>query len=70
MKKKELKKMTYAELTAQRDKLRKQLLDLRMQKVLGHLDNPLALRTVRRDIATLNTLIHAQDIGITAKAGK
>ena len=67
MKKKELNKMTYAELNAQRDKLRKQLLDLRMQKVLGHLDNPLALRTVRRDIARLNTVIHAQDIGIAAR---
>ena len=40
-----------------------------MQKVRGHLDNPLALRTVKRDIARLNTLIHAQDIGI-AKASK
>jgi len=69
MKKKELKKMTYAELNAQRDKLRKELLDLRMQKVLGHLDNPLALRTVKRDIARLNTIIHANDIGI-AKSSK
>lgn len=67
MKKKDLKKMTYAELNAQRDKLRKELLNLRMQKVLGHLDNPLALRTVRRDIARLNTIIHAQDIGIAAR---
>ena len=40
-----------------------------MQKVLGHLDNPLALRTVKRDVARLNTLIHQQDIGI-AKASK
>ena len=67
--KKNIKKMTYAELTAERDKLRKEHLDLRMQKVLGHLDTPLALRTVKRDIARLNTLIHAQDIGI-AKASK
>ena len=45
--KKNIKKMTYAELCAERDKLRKELLNLRMQKVLGHLDNPLALRTVK-----------------------
>ncbi len=69
MKKKELNKMTYAELNTKRDKLRKELLDLRMQKVLGHLDNPLALRTVKRDIARLNTIIHANDIGI-AKSSK
>ena len=59
--------MTYAEMVAQRDKLRKDLLNLRVDQVMTHLDNPLALRTVRRDIARLNTLIHAQDIGIAKK---
>ena len=67
--KKNIKKMNYAELGAERDKLRKELFNHRMQKVLGHLDNPLALRTVKRDVARLNTLIHQQDIGI-AKASK
>jgi len=70
MKKKEIKKMSYDELKAEREKLRKQLLDLRMQKVLGHIDNPMAFRTLKRDIARLNTVIHAQDIGLTAKASK
>ncbi len=70
MKKKELSKMTYADMVKTRDKLRRQLLDLRMEKVLGHVDNPLALRTIKRDIACLNTLIHAQDIGIAAKVTK
>ena len=67
--KKNIKKMTYAELCAERDKLRKELFNLRMQKVLGHIDNPLALRTVKRDVARLNTLIHQADIGI-ANASK
>ena len=63
MKKKAISKMSYAEMVAQRDKLRKDLLNLRVEQVMSHLDNPLALRTTRRDIARLNTLIHAQDIG-------
>ena len=67
MKKKTINKMTYAEMVAQRDKLRKDLLNLRVDQVMTHLDKPLALRTVRRDIARLNTLIHAQDIGIAKK---
>ena len=62
--KKSYKDLSYKELVAERDKLRKELGDLRMQKVLGHLDNPLLLRTKRRDIARLNTRIHAVDIGI------
>ena len=67
--KKSYKNLSYKELEAERDKLRKELLNLRVEQVMSHLDNPLALRTVRRDIARLNTLIHAHDIGI-AKASK
>ena len=40
-----------------------------VDQVMSHLDNPLALRTVKRDIARLNTLIHQEEIGI-AKASK
>ncbi len=62
--KKSYKELSYKELVAEREKLRKDLVDLRMQKVLGHLDNPMALRNTRRDIARLNTRIHAEDIGL------
>ena len=58
------KELSYKELVAKRDELRKELVDLRMQKVLGHLDNPMALRNTRRNIARLNTRIHAVDIGL------
>jgi large subunit ribosomal protein L29 len=56
--------LTYAELVAKREKLRKDALDLRMSKVLGHVENPLAVRTTKRDIARLNTLIHEYALGI------
>lgn len=62
--KKSYKDLSYKELVAERDKLRKELVNLRMQKVLSHLDNPVAIRTTKRDIARLNTRIHAVDIGI------
>ncbi|MDY5931139.1 MAG: 50S ribosomal protein L29 [Candidatus Ornithospirochaeta sp.] len=62
--KKSYKNLSYKELNAERDKLRKELVDMRMQKVLGHLDNPKAISTTRKDIARLNTRIHAIDIGI------
>ncbi len=67
--KKSYKNLSYKELVAEREKLRKELVNLRLQKVLGHLDNPMLLRTTRKDIARLNTRIHAVDIGID-KAGK
>ncbi|NLZ67474.1 MAG: 50S ribosomal protein L29 [Spirochaetales bacterium] len=62
--KKSYKDMTKAELIAQRDKMAKDLLNLRMEKVLGYLDNPISVRTTRRNIARLNTRIHAIEIGI------
>lgn len=55
---------TYAELVAKRDELRKQAVDLRMAKVLGHVENPLAIRTTKRNIARLNTIMHEYALGI------
>ena len=58
------KDLSYNELVAERDKLRKELVNLKMQKVLGHLDNPMSIGNTRKNIARLNTRIHAIDIGI------
>ena len=43
--KKSYKNLSYKELVAERDKLRKELVNLRLQKVLGHLDNPMLIKT-------------------------
>jgi large subunit ribosomal protein L29 len=37
-------------------------MELRFQMVIGHVDNPLQKRIMRRQIARLNTLIHLQDL--------
>lgn len=50
--------LTYTELVNKKEELHKEYLKLRMDKVLGHLENPLRLRTVRRDIGRVNTIIH------------
>ena len=57
------KTLTYQELKAKREELKKKFMDLRFQMVIGHVDNPLQKRTMRRQIARLNTLIHAHDLG-------
>lgn len=64
---KSYKDLSYNELVAERDKLRKELVNLRMQKVLGHLDNPMSIGSTRKNIARLNTRIHAADIGLEKK---
>ena len=60
--------LTLDELKAKKEELHTQLLDLRMGRVLGHLDNPLALRTTRRSIARVNTLIREYELGIRKAA--
>jgi large subunit ribosomal protein L29 len=55
------KTLTYQELKAKREELKKKYMDLRFQMVIGHVDNPLQKRIMRRQIARLNTLIHAHD---------
>jgi large subunit ribosomal protein L29 len=56
------KNLSFSELKAKREELKKKYMDLRFQVVIGHVDNPLQKRTMRRQIARLNTLIHAQEI--------
>ena len=60
--KKNVKELSYAELVAQRDELKQKYMDFRFQMVIGHVDNPMQKRTMRRDIARLNTLIRAKEI--------
>ena len=56
------KNLSFPELKAKRDEMKKKYMELRFQMVIGHIDNPLQKREMRRQIARLNTLIHAQEI--------
>ncbi len=56
--------LTYTEMVTKREELRKTYLKMRIDKVMGHLENPLGLRTVRRQLSRLNTLIHEYALGI------
>ena len=51
------KDLSYEELFGQSDKMKKEYIVLRFKKVLSHVDNPLQKRTMRREIARLNTFI-------------
>lgn len=61
------KNMTKEELISKRDTLSKEYLNLRVDNVVGHLDNPLRLRTIRREIARLNTRLTQEEMGKEAK---
>lgn len=52
------KDLTFEELVAKREEIKKKYFDLRMDMVMGHVDNPMQKRTFRRQLARLNTLIY------------
>ena len=60
--------LTLDELAAKKEKLHKEYFDLRMGRVLGHVENPLAVRTIRLNIARVNTRIREYELGIRKAA--
>jgi large subunit ribosomal protein L29 len=52
------KELRHDELVAKRAELRKKYFDFRFQSVVGHVENPLQARNLRRQIARVETLIH------------
>lgn len=56
------KELTLAELQVKLEELKKRNFKLRFDKVMGHLENPLEQRTLRRQIARLHTLIHQKTV--------
>ena len=64
------KELSLPELVQKRDELKKKYFDLRFQMVIGHVDNPLEKRNLRRKIARLHTLIRIKGLDATGEAGK
>ncbi|MCR5284055.1 MAG: 50S ribosomal protein L29, partial [Treponema sp.] len=56
------KELSYKELVAKRDELKKEYMDLRFKMVISHVDNPMQKRTMRREIARLNTFIRQKEL--------
>lgn len=59
---KEIREMKNADLEKEIDVLKAELFDLRMQKATGQLENPQAIRTVRKTIARIKTVITEREL--------
>lgn len=57
MKPSELRAMTVEELREKEKELRKELFNLRFRLATGELENPMRIRSVRKDIARVLTII-------------
>jgi large subunit ribosomal protein L29 len=61
MKASELRDMSVEELRGKESELRKELFNLRFQQATGEIENPLRIRTVRRDIARVLTVVNEKE---------
>ena len=51
----EMRDLSPEELTAKAAELKKELFNLRFQQAMGQIENPMRLRTLRKDIAKTKT---------------
>ncbi|WP_319560841.1 50S ribosomal protein L29 [Marispirochaeta sp.] len=56
--------LTYDELLLKREELKAKMREHRFNKVLGHVENPVEKRNLRRSVARLNAIIHEYALGI------
>lgn len=59
----EMKDMSINELTEKLVDLKAELFNLRFQHAINQLENPLRIKTVKRDIARVKTVIREKEIG-------
>ena len=53
----EMRDLSKEELTAKAVELKKELFNLRFQQAMGQIENPMRLRTLRKDIAKTKTIL-------------
>lgn len=57
-----IRKMTDQERAAELDRMKQELFNLRFQYVTGQLENPVQMRTVKKDIARVKTIIREKEL--------
>ena len=62
MKTKELRELTVEELNTKLKELSEQLFNLRFSHAIGQLENPSALKTCKKDIAKVKTLLREKEL--------
>ena len=70
MKRADIDKLSKSELELKLKENQDALLNLRFQKVLQQLDHPQKIRTTKREIAQLLTVIREFDMGIRGKESR
>ena len=64
MKASELRTLSQAELDAKLLELKKELFNLRFQNATNQLENPVRIKSVKKDIAKVKTVLKEKELGI------
>ncbi|WP_038055009.1 50S ribosomal protein L29 [Thermodesulfobacterium hydrogeniphilum] len=64
MKARELRELSIPELKEKLSQLREELFNLRFQKSIHRLENPMRIRQVKRDIARVLTILREKELNI------
>ncbi|MGI6204911.1 MAG: 50S ribosomal protein L29 [Anaerovoracaceae bacterium] len=59
---KQMREMSDSELNAELEKMKKDLFNLRFQHVTGQLENPQLMKSTKRDIARIKTIMREKEI--------
>jgi len=62
--------MTTSELKSKYDNLKNELFNLRFQNSTGQLKNPIAINTVKKDIARVMTILKEREYALPKNKGK
>ena len=62
MKTKELHELTVDELNTKIKELTEELFNLRFRHAIGQLENPASLKTVKKDIAKIKTILREREL--------
>lgn len=62
MKASDLREMTDEELKSKEEELRNELFNLRFQAASGQIENPMRIRSVRKEIARIKTILNEKEL--------
>jgi large subunit ribosomal protein L29 len=68
MKPSQIRDLSKEELLQRRRDLEEELFNLRLRQSTQYLDNPLKVRTLRRELARVNTILKEDELGLKKMA--
>lgn len=68
MKTKEIRQLSSEELNKKVDELKNELFNLRFRLATGQLDNPSSIKSVKRDIAKVKTILRERELEMGKEA--